>query len=674
MEMNKKLTQICLIGDSIDDSRLVVELLNDGSQGNYQVDHSQSLAEGIEKLTLQDFDIVLLDLFLPDSDGLVTFNTIQQREFDIPVIVLTGIDDQNLALKALQGGAQDYLVRGDFDHKLICRSIDYSIERHRLNKHLKQISITDDLTGLYNRRGFITLAEQQLHSAERTNTKLLVIFIDVDGLKQINDRHGHRVGDRSLVATAELLSNTFRTSDIIGRIGGDEFVILAVATQGENCETIIQRLGAKRKKVIANLGGDYDLSLSVGVAEWRSDQPKSLDTLLEEADEAMCAHKQEKKKVRFLPVEPQDDHSLGLGLAENNSPADILLDEINNRVLLVEDNPADARLVQELLRDYYLDYQITNVQRLSEAKSIVNDTPFGVILLDLSLPDSHGLKSLDEILMHAPDVPVVVMTGNDDHELAMLALKKGAQDFLTKGKYDENLLGRSIQYAIERHRLWMQNTQFAVELQNSEARFQRIIEENADGIIVVDDDRVIKYANAAMAELTGRPISNLVGDVVDFPLELDATSEIEIANDFDTIIAELHTVNTVWIGEPGYLVTVRDITERVRAQDAIRRQADDLSLINTINDALNRGADLESVVATLQEGTRRTLSGNNTSIYLLSDDKKYLSHVGRAVPEGISATIETLIGGQIPEIQIPILPDSCAETYLNATDPQGNRI
>jgi diguanylate cyclase (GGDEF)-like protein/PAS domain S-box-containing protein len=667
--MNEKLIRVCLIDDRTGDSRLLTGLLDKCSRRKFQVDHYHSLSDGIENLSSRDFEVLLLDLFLPDSGGLDTFYTIQQHEFDIPVIILIGIEDENLALKALQTGAQDYLVKGDFDHKLICRAIDYSIERHRLHQCLKQISTTDDLSGLHNRLGFVTLAEQQIKSANRTNTKLLVIYIDIDGLKQINDQHGHRVGDRSLVAVAELLSNTFRTSDIIGRIGCDEFAVMAVSSQGENRDTIIQRLDAKRKRFVDNIGGDYDLSLSVGVAEWNADQPKSLDTLLLEAEESMCAQKKEQKCARHKSGEIEDSHILGLGLEEKISHSDTLFDEINIRVLLIEDNLADARLVQELLSDYYLDFQIIHAQRLSEAKSLLNEAPFDVILLDLSLPDSHGLQSLDEIMKHAPDTPVVVMTGTDDHELAMLALKKGAQDYLAKGKYDENLLGRSVQYAIERHRLRMQNTQFASDLHHSEVRFSRLIEENADGIIVVDDDRVIKYANMAMAKLTGRPVSDLVGEVIDFPLELDTKTEIEIATDFVSTIAELHTVDTSWLGEPGYLVTVRDITDRVRAQDAMKRHADDLSLINSINDALNRGADLESVVATLKDGTRRALSGDNTSIYLLSADKAFLNQIGKPVPEDISTKIEALIGGKIPDIQIPILSDSCAETYLNASDP-----
>jgi PleD family two-component response regulator len=146
------------------------------------------LHQGLSRLTEGGIDIVLLDLALPDAHGLETLVQLREQEADVPVVVLTGMNDEALAIASLQAGAQDYLRKGQTDSELITRSIRYSIERHRL---LRSASLFDELTGLYNRRGFRTLSEQQLKVAQRAAIDCLLIYIDLDNLKAINDTLGH---------------------------------------------------------------------------------------------------------------------------------------------------------------------------------------------------------------------------------------------------------------------------------------------------------------------------------------------------------------------------------------------------------------------------------------------------------------------------------------------------
>jgi diguanylate cyclase (GGDEF)-like protein/PAS domain S-box-containing protein len=164
-------------------------------------------------------------------------------------------------------------------------------ERVRMEGTLRAMALLDELTDLYNRRGFSVLAEQQLKMADRTKTRMLLLFADFDGLKRINDTFGHQEGDRALIETADVLEETFRESDIIARIGGDEFVVLAVETNGASAEVLTARLQENLEARNAREGCRYKLSLSTGLARYDPDHPCSIDDLLAQADRAMYAKK-----------------------------------------------------------------------------------------------------------------------------------------------------------------------------------------------------------------------------------------------------------------------------------------------------------------------------------------------------------------------------------------------
>lgn len=172
-------------------------------------------------------------------------------------------------------------------------------ERKRAIEELESLSLTDDLTGLYNRRGFLTLVEQELKHAARTNDRFVLVFADLDGLKQINDHFGHHEGSRAIVEAAEILKQTFRTSDIIARLGGDEFTVLALAASDDNAETIKARLEEKVRRLNLRRNLPYELSMSVGIVLLDPHSKVSIDELLRKADAAMYEHKHEmKEKVR----------------------------------------------------------------------------------------------------------------------------------------------------------------------------------------------------------------------------------------------------------------------------------------------------------------------------------------------------------------------------------------
>jgi diguanylate cyclase (GGDEF)-like protein/PAS domain S-box-containing protein len=163
--------------------------------------------------------------------------------------------------------------------------------RKQQEEKLRDLSLVDDLTGLYNRRGFITLATQQMKIADRLKRSLTLIFSDMDKLKEINDTFGHKEGDRALIDTASIMKSIFRVSDIVARIGGDEFVGLALNSSETTGNAIQKRLRENLNAHNFQKIRPYKLSMTLGIARYDPEKPCSLDDLLDKADKRMYEHK-----------------------------------------------------------------------------------------------------------------------------------------------------------------------------------------------------------------------------------------------------------------------------------------------------------------------------------------------------------------------------------------------
>ena len=289
--MERKRIRILMIENNPEDIQLIQKMLAEVKGTGFSLEYAGRLSEGLALLSKREIDVVLLDLSLPDSKGFDALVRIHMRAPAVPIIVLTGIDDETFGVEAVKKGAQDYLVKVHVNPTLLVRSIHYAIERHRLLEEVRSLSLMDDLTGLYNRRGFFTLSRQQLKMANRVKRSMFLLFADMDDLKAINDSLGHIEGDRALVDVADLLKKTFRESDIIGRIGGDEFTVLAIETRGATVNGVRTRF--KRKLRSHNKKGKrpYTLSLSFGVVCYDTEQPQSIEELVDLADKSMYESK-----------------------------------------------------------------------------------------------------------------------------------------------------------------------------------------------------------------------------------------------------------------------------------------------------------------------------------------------------------------------------------------------
>lgn len=168
-------------------------------------------------------------------------------------------------------------------------------DKKRQEDALRALSLVDELTGLYNRRGFLTLAQQQLKLARRGHRELVLLFIDMDDFKEINDTFGHHEGDTALTRAADILKHTFRDSDIVARLGGDEFVVLASDTGKTGSEVIINRLRQELRTRNEREGYPYRLSFSVGAARFDPETPPSIEDLLAAADAMLYEQKKHKR-------------------------------------------------------------------------------------------------------------------------------------------------------------------------------------------------------------------------------------------------------------------------------------------------------------------------------------------------------------------------------------------
>ncbi len=175
-------------------------------------------------------------------------------------------------------------------------------ERKRAEAALHSLSLVDELTGLYNRRGFLAVTDQHLEEIRQNHKKPIILYADLDGLKEINDSLGHHEGDRALVKSAEMLKETFRSSDTVARLGGDEFVVLAAIGPEEDAEMLTQRLAEKFNAINRSGTRPYNLSVSVGVALFDDEGTHSIEELVAKADRAMYEDKRRKRsRESFAP-------------------------------------------------------------------------------------------------------------------------------------------------------------------------------------------------------------------------------------------------------------------------------------------------------------------------------------------------------------------------------------
>jgi len=285
-EMDRPI-KILLIEDSPQDQFLTNRMLEKASYTPFVISFADSLSAGIQSAINHPIDIILLDLNLPDSLGVETFLKLKSQVPEIPVVVLSGFEDEEMSLKAVRGGAQDYLIKDQIDSNLLVRSLRYAIERKRAEDTIKNLAYYDALTGLPSRTLFTDRFVMAIAENKRNDKKAAFIMLDLDHFKDVNDNFGHDVGDELLKEVSRRLVSILRQTDTVCRMGGDEFALLIsdVGTKemiGEVAQRIILIIG----KPFTLHGNEQMISASAGIAIY-PDDGETLETLIKNADVAM---------------------------------------------------------------------------------------------------------------------------------------------------------------------------------------------------------------------------------------------------------------------------------------------------------------------------------------------------------------------------------------------------
>lgn len=289
-------------------------------------------AEALEIARAEYPDLVITDILMPVLDGFTFVRRLRADPIlaEVPVIFQTAhYIEKEIRRLALDCGVQHILTK-PVEPQQILKTVAEALEQtvavaalpqtrefqkehlellanklyqkvselETANARLHNLSLTDDLTGLNNRRGFMLLAEELLKYARRTGHRICLLYMDLDGLKRINDTFGHPAGDDALIQTAHILTKTFREADVIARLGGDEFGVLAMDTAESNVEAILARVEEHLKTYNAQSNSRYRLSLSLGVIALDPNSTQTMEELLSQADATMYSQKQDRKQKR----------------------------------------------------------------------------------------------------------------------------------------------------------------------------------------------------------------------------------------------------------------------------------------------------------------------------------------------------------------------------------------
>jgi len=293
-----------LVEDNDIDAQLTQDLLSEWSIEEFRITRVKTLGEGLALLSRERFDAVLLDLSLPDAFGLPTVRQVHATSPTIPVVVLSGVSDQQ--------GAQDYLVKGQGHPELLARAVRYAIERKRSEEHLTYLAQYDHLTGLVNRTLFRDRLVQAMARTKRLQQPIGLMLLDLDRFKAVNDTFGHDMGDELLKAVTERLKVCVREVDTVARMGGDEFtIILEGALSEQNILAVATRITESIAAPFELKGHHISIGVSIGITIYPQDD-HTIDELLKHADTAMYRAKQ------------QGGSAFHLHEASRNHPANLL--------------------------------------------------------------------------------------------------------------------------------------------------------------------------------------------------------------------------------------------------------------------------------------------------------------------------------------------------------------
>ena len=499
--MNQTAITILLVEDNPGDAFIIQQFVRQAAQktnAQVQIVQVEQLEEARQQLVAAQFDVILLDLSLPDSHGIDTVTAVRDRAPHLPIVVLTVTSDEELALQVVQQGVQDYLVKGKFSAESLLRSIRYAIERQRLEVDLKQrmrpLKVAN--RSLENNTAKLDAIPTDSKAASNSISHTLSSLLKATKILLVEDNPGdafiiqqfvrQQIGQNTrfspvqLIQAEQLEEALQHLEENTGESPFDAILLDLSLPDSHGLETLAaMRDRAPHLPIVVLTGTDNEAlalqAIQQGAQDYLVKGQVTAEILLRSVRYALERQHIEielNQRTLQLEVAQRQLDTRTAPASATNPEHEVICSSISchlrsllkaTKILLVEDNPGDAFIIQQLLLqkmsqdDSLPQVQFTQVEQLEEALQHLENNPednaFDAILLDLSLPDSHGLETVAAVRDRAPHLPIVILTGLRDEALALRAVQQGAQDYLVKGQFSPEILLRSIRYAIERQRI-----------------------------------------------------------------------------------------------------------------------------------------------------------------------------------------------------------------------------
>jgi len=296
------MTKVLVIDDDRLQFRLVQAHFKNFQRGAYELEWSETYESGLDRLLTGAYAVCLLDFRLGDRDGLQLIREAAEKGCTTPIVFLTAEASENVDIQAMEAGALDYLVKGEITPRSLERSLRYALKLGETLEALRRLATQDELTGLLNRREFDRILADEEERARRFGHPLGLVLIDIDRFKSVNDTHGHPAGDVVLEEVARRIASAVRTVDRVARVGGEEFALILVQTDGASALEVAQRAITEvaRNPVQAGDGLSLPVTASAGVAALPADA-RTTAQLIAAADKALYAAK-ERGRHRAVPA------------------------------------------------------------------------------------------------------------------------------------------------------------------------------------------------------------------------------------------------------------------------------------------------------------------------------------------------------------------------------------
>lgn len=453
------LNRILIIDDDQDVRNILQSFL---SGAGYTVLEAEDGESGLEMAVLEQPDLILLDINMPGMDGIEVCRKLRSDPKNISAIIMITASDEN-EVEGLESGADDYVVK-PFQKKVLLARIKrgLAVAERRQDAHV------DPLTNVFNRRTFNTFLVQEEERATRYGRPLAMIMADVDHFKVVNDTYGHDVGDQVLIEMANILRKSCRRSDLLARLGGEEFAILLPES---NAEAGIICAEKARQRIEDHLfPQDLRLTASFGVAELRKNNQVGM---IKRADLAMYDAK-DSGRNRVMVEKPFGMEARAVSL------------------LVIDDDEAIRDLIR--VKMMYRGYDVAVAQNGDAAFRVLQENDIDLVLIDQEMPGRDGMATFLAIKDEWPQLPAIMITAHGSKHLIKSFLVSGGRDFIEKPIVD------------------FESFDFRVKRVLAELRKEQEAEEKIRASKVREESRKIKDVFlASMSHELRTPLAHIIG-------------------------------------------------------------------------------------------------------------------------------------------------------------------